>query len=492
MDELLEGAPDQIGRWRALLARHLRYLGQIDEDLQAVAQRLEDANCGFIDFADLQYALDWAVLNLRGLEGQQGRLLKETEPLLPALLRLSRRSRDLDLAWETKPGEPAAGPTVGRVEPGMAAMLDFGFRLFQALTTRSPDRNVFISPVGIVLALGMAANGARGATRRAAAEVLGIDLEDANAVGARLLAAAVRADDAVEMRIANSLWHRRDVQVVSGYAETLRAAYDATIRGLDYGDPAALGTVNGWVDRVTGGLISTVLGRLDPAVPVYLINAVAFRGTWTNTFDPAETEPAPFTRADGTRVPVPLMRQSGVYRYFENERFQLLRLPYGGEQIAMYVLLPEAGLGLAGLLAHLSSANWSDWLAALGEREGAIALPRFRAEYETSLLAALASTGPGAALADAEADFSGMVAGLRGPMLDAVHKAVVEVDEAGTRAAAATTFHIGGRPPAPFSMRAARPFCFALRHEGTGMLLFLGAIADPSEATHPAMSSPTG
>jgi serpin B len=481
MDEAIEQAIEQIEQLRKRISRYQEHLTQIEEDLQGIPGDLRDATRGLIAFAELQHALDWGVLDLRTLQWQQAQLRAEVEPLLPSLLRESRRCRNLDLAWEAVGAEPGSIPVAGRAEPEVAAILDFGLRLFRHLAEQAPDENVFISPLGIALTLAMAANGAQGATRRAAAETLNLSVAHANAAATRILAEAGRTDEAATVRIANSLWHRQDVQIVPAYRELLRGAYDATVRSLDYLDPDAVDAVNAWVDEATWGLMRTALSSLDPAMPLYLLNAVAFKGAWTNPFDPADTSSALFTCADGRTKSVPMMHQTQTCRYFENERFQLLRLPYGSERIAMYVILPEESTGLGGLLAHLTSTNWCDWLDMLGERRGGVALPRFRAEYGTSLLSALAAVGPGAALTDQEADFSGVVAGLRGPIVEAYHKGVVEVDELGTRAAAATVFHLGGRGPAPFSMRADRPFCFAIRDEDSGVLLFLGAITDPEE-----------
>src|SRR4051794_16346580 len=90
----------------------------------------------------------------------------------------------------------------------------------------------------------------------------------------------------------------------------------------------------------------------------------------------------PVTRADGTQILVPIMSLRGTFDYVETDQLQLTRLPYERECVAMYVILPEEEVGLGGLLAHLTAANWLSWLGALSRRQGGIGLPRFRITYE--------------------------------------------------------------------------------------------------------------
>lgn len=424
--------------------------------------------------------VDWAVSDTRSLKHRQAAIVEDLSALLPLLLRLSEHQHDIDLAWAPADGEAPSELAGEPADRDTTAVLDLGFRLVRHLAARSAGQNVFISPVGIMLALGMLASGARGETAQAAVATLGMGVNRTNALAARLMADAASSAPGAAIRIANGVWHHRGLTVDAAYAEALRSHYDAVVRGLDYDDPSALTSVNAWASQATFGLIPHVLASLDRSTPLYLVNTTAFDGTWTEPFSPQETTPAPFTRADGSRLTVPMMSQKEWHQYVETERFQMVRRPYGAGQVAMYVILPEEHADLDDLLAHLTPANWCAWLETLHEQEGTLKMPRFRADSRTSLLPALAAIGPGAALSDPVADLSGIAEGLRGPILDAVHTGVVEVDEAGTRAAAATTFHTGGRGPARFLMTVDRPFCIVIRDERSGMPLFVGTISEPA------------
>jgi serpin B len=177
-----------------------------------------------------------------------------------------------------------------------------------------------------------------------------------------------------------------------------------------------------------------------------------------------------------------MMSQSGRYRYYENENFQAVTLPYGTERLSLYVFLPRKNTSLDAFQQQLAVENWQQWMNQFQMRRGSIQLPRFKFEYDIQLNTALKSLGMEAAFDGSRANFSNMTSA--SVKIDEVkHKTFVEVNEEGTEAAAATsvraTLTSARMPEEPFQMVVDRPFFCAIRDNQTGTVLFMGSIREP-------------
>jgi len=179
------------------------------------------------------------------------------------------------------------------------------------------------------------------------------------------------------------------------------------------------------------------------------------------------------------------MFQSRQYAYYEEKDFQAVALPYGKGRVNMYVFLPSEQSSLKQFEQKLTAENWATWMQGFRPRPGDLTLPRFKVEYEASLNKVLKSIGMGEAFDPERADFSAL-AELKGQKVyitKVKHKAVVEVNEEGTEAAAVTSVGVGVTsaqvPREKFTMKVDRPFFFAIRDNRTGVVLFMGSIADP-------------
>ena len=261
----------------------------------------------------------------------------------------------------------------------------------------------------------------------------------------------------------------------------------ARVEAVDFADPATVDLMNGWVATETNGRIERLVEMLDPAEVAFLINALYFKAPWVHAFDPAETAPAPFHRADGSEVTVEMMAREGGFRVAPGDGFTLLDLPYGGGAYSMTLLLPDRERSLGEVVAGLDLATWSDVVAELADaRDGArIHLPRFRVEYEVKPLQdALVAMGMSVAFDRERADFRAMVepgATLTGNLYISrvVQKTFIEVNEEGTEAAAATGVGVGVTSVAP-TFFLDRPFLFVIREGLSGTILFAGRVADPT------------
>ncbi|MGB6016685.1 MAG: serpin family protein, partial [Nodosilinea sp.] len=354
------------------------------------------------------------------------------------------------------------------------------------LRQEAPDENVLVSPTSVALALAMAYNGAGGETQAAIANALkiqGLDMDQINAGNQALTQYLTQLDPEVALEIANSLWVNENLPVRADYVERMQTDYSAEVAALNFGLPAATDRINDWVKAQTRDRIPTIVDDLPADQLLVLVNAVYFKGSWSDAFDPARTRDRPFTLASGDTIQHPLMAQDGDYLYLETDQFQAVSLPYGNESLSFEVILPAPGIDLAEFSAQLTPENWQSWMNQMRSRPGQVQLPKFQFEYEANLIPALETLGMGIAFDPNQADFSGLTE------LDAFinqvrHKTFIEVNEEGTEAAASTAIgimptSIALPPEDPFELVVDRPFVAAIRDRNTGTLLFIGAIVDP-------------
>lgn len=361
----------------------------------------------------------------------------------------------------------------------VSANTRFGFKLLAEVYKQDAGKNIFISPLSISIALSMTYNGAAGETQQAMAETLELeemDLEEVNQANAELRADLETSDPKVELTIANSLWARKGFEFNPDFLNRNQQFFDAKITTLDFSDPKATEIINQWVNANTKGKIEKIVEGIDPQTVMFLINAIYFKGTWKLKFDKSETRDGVFHLSDGTQKQVQMMFRDGGYPYYEGENFEAAKLPYGDGQVNMYIFLPHRSSNLNEFLKNLNTKNWTRWVSRFREvaDDSEIMLPRFKLEYETSLNDALKALGMEAAF-DNRANFDGMAPGLF--ISEVRHKAIVEVNEEGTEAAAVTTVRVG-ECAAPIFI-VDRPFFFAIRDDWTGTMLFMGIVMEP-------------
>lgn len=413
------------------------------------------------------------------------RITKTLLGLLCPVLLLSAGCDDLSLdMFDNKETAPAIGSVDGSV---VEANTQFGFNLFNDIRKTEQNKNIFISPFSISVALAMTLNGASGETEQAmtnALQLQGLDAEAINVGYAGLRQTLQTSDPKVILTIANSLWARQDVPFKQDFLQRNTQFFGAEVSTLDFTDPNTLTTINQWVNTNTNGKIPKILDEINPAAVLFLINAIYFKGSWQTEFEPSQTRDGTFHLATGGEKQVPMMTRTGDYRYYENyeENFQAISLPYGDGRISMYIFLPNRASGLNAFLENLNAENWENWISQFREQEVFLSMPKFKLEYEKTLNNPLQSLGMGIAFAPGGADFSRMAdletLGRNLYIGEVLHKAVVEVNEEGTEAAAVTSVEVRVTS-APPAFIADRPFFFAIRDNETKTVLFMGTVVDP-------------
>ncbi|MCC0177949.1 serpin family protein [Waterburya agarophytonicola K14] len=362
----------------------------------------------------------------------------------------------------------------------------FGFNLWTQISQQQPEANIVISPSSIAIALAMARNGTDGSTKAEMTTVLELDLLDPatmdNSYG-KLIENLKTADPNVKLAIANSLWVNRDITLKDSFVNNAKEFYQAEVTNLDFADSQAKNTINDWVASNTANQISEIVDSVSADDALYLINAIYFKGIWAKKFDVDATVEQPFYTAANDSKSQPMMSQTGDYRYYQSDRFQAVRLPYGEkEELGMYIFLPQETSSLAEFNQQLNYDNWQEWISSMRSRDGKITIPRFKLEYELDLTESLSELGIEQVFDSSQADFSAMT-DLSVAVDGVKHKTFIEVNEEGTEAAGVTS--IGIRITSvqteneSFKMNVNRPFFFAIRDDITESIIFMGNVIEP-------------
>jgi len=366
----------------------------------------------------------------------------------------------------------------------------FTFKLFHELDRQNPSGNILFSPCSVMLCLAMVYDGARRETRSGMANALelsGLDSAAVESAIARLRSVLQAHDAGVQVLISNSLWCNRSIRVDPAYATRAHEIYDAEVQEMDFAAADAPARINAWVSENTAGKIPHMVDVLERLTLLVALNAIYFKGLWKQPFQHDWTRDRPFTTGSGTEKILPRMLQRGRFRYFEQREFQAVVLPYQGSRIAMYVLLPERNSSLQKLHDLLGAARWEGWTKQLALTKGSVHLPRFKMNYAAELRGALVNLGMERAFDQERAEFGGI---RREPppvwIGQLLHRAVTEVNEEGTEAAAATMVVMPmmamrpQRPEPEFEMIVDRPFLFLIRDEMSGSILFMGSAVAPT------------
>jgi len=392
-------------------------------------------------------------------------------------------------------GASGAGPAGPRAEAAasvdqrlIAADTRFGLDLFHKVRAEEPDKNIFLSPASASLALLMTYNGARGDTQQAMARALSVEAMTAaevNQANGALQSILANPDKRVRIDIANSIWYKQGFTINRQFQSAVQEHYRAEVKPVNFGEAGAEKTINQWVAKATQDRIKSIIDRTKPLDRMVLINAIYFNGTWQKPFNEKSTRPAPFTREDGSVKEHPMMFQSGRYRYLKGDNFQAAVLPYGEGRINLYVFVPDQGVTLNRFYEGLTPENWESWMGRFAPKEGAVAIPKLKLEYDKELNDALKALGMAIAFDGDHADFGNLFAGSDEHLYISLvkQKTYLDMNEHGTEAAAVTAVTVTATSAPPvddrFKLVADRPYFIAIRDDQTGAVLFVGSIVDP-------------
>ncbi|XP_071519922.1 uncharacterized protein [Panulirus ornatus] len=375
----------------------------------------------------------------------------------------------------------------GQINTDLTGITDFGFDLYRQLSPANSSSNIFFSPYSIWTALSLAYLGSNGDTKRQLETALRVTDKPSTY---RLLDALKtmyrgRANNPhYSFSVANRIYYDSNLRLDS----YIKSALQDELQGINPRDSISEAkAINSFVSSVTNGRIKEMVTARDlPSVVMLLLNAVYFKGTWLNLFNPSSTVEEQFYVTPQQSVPVNMMHNGAKYRHAESQQLKahVLEVPYNGNEMSMVLLLPteEGPQGFREMVAAMSGANLRTVLdTGLQERTVYLKLPRFKLEktLEDELMKALQNLGVRDLFNSLLANMSGFSQHTPLYVSRAVHKAFVEVNEEGTEAAAATVlmYH---RSAKRHVFTCNRPFLFLIHDSFTRSVLFIGAYMNPA------------
>ena len=389
----------------------------------------------------------------------------------------------------TSPDAPAADVTTLVTDN-----TKFSADLYQQI--KSQEGNLFFSPFSISEAVAMTTAGARGNTLTDLQSTMRFSLDQSKlhpAFDSLDLTLASRGESAkgkdgqpFKLAVANSLWGQLGFEIETPFLDTLAQDYGAGMHVVDFqkDTDGAIDLINGWVSSNTNGKIPKLVDSsvVTPDSVLVLTNAVYFNAAWANQFDKKDTKNGDFTKRDGSTVSVPLMNEGAELNYAKGTGWQAVEMPYDSFEVSMVAILPDAGT-FDDFESSLTGDKLQSILGGLQIADVQLTMPRFKLSSSFNLGQALEGMGQGLAFG-AQADFTGIHKDGGIAISSVVHKAFADIDESGTEAAAATAIGIAGSA-APGDMETVRldhPYLFVIRDNGTGAILFVGRVQDPSLA----------
>ena len=342
------------------------------------------------------------------------------------------------------------------------------------------DKNYFVSPLSLHIALGMLLNGTDTKTKEEIQKSLRVssDLAVTNGIYKDLMEGLPNADPKVTNTIANSVWYRNTFSVEKSFLDVLKASFNAQTYAEDFTNTATVGKINNWASDNTNGKIKKVIEQIEPAHVMFLMNALYFKGDWKIPFKVENTRDENFAGTTGTKS-VKMMSMQEKVKYAKRSNYQALELAYGGGNYVMTIILPEGKTSVGEIINTMSANEWKSLNTALAEQKVIVGLPKFTVEYETNLNSVLSKMGMPTMFTDL-ADLS-KISPPAGKLKVGFVKqnTFVTVDEKGTEAAAVTTIgvELTSMPILP-EFICNRPFAFFISEKQSNTILFAGKIVN--------------
>jgi serpin B len=369
---------------------------------------------------------------------------------------------------------------------------DFAMRFFSTVNKNSKGiENVVVSPFSMSMALAVLRNGATGKTKEVINKTIGMkDFPDSeiNAYFRKLKDSLTATDATLSLAIANSIWYKQNAFNIKKDFENLSNTwFDAPVTGLDYNFMnEAVATINKWCSDNTNGLIADFFNENANLSDFEILNALYFKGDWSPDykFDASKTVKQDFTKLDGSKVQVDMMRNKLALKYYKDDILSLTSLPYGNKAYNIYFVLPAENITFDAMTKQLLvSGYWSQCVNRAQSRPVEIYIPKFTLKYRNEeLVKVLSQLGMGVAFS-LDAQFRNIVERDTFIIERTIQETYIKVNEKGTEAAAVVTsiIAIGDtyEPPPPVVFRADRPFLFVIQENSTGTILFMGKVGNP-------------
>lgn len=360
----------------------------------------------------------------------------------------------------------------------------FAFDLYSMV--KSENENVLFSPYSIFSAMAICYDGAENSTKKQMSNVFYYPLNKRvlEESSKEMIGTINSGNDAYELETTNALWVLKNYPLNEQYVSNTENYYGGMVTPVDFINEPETSTdiINNWVEEKTNEKIKELIpeGEIGPETRLIITNTVYFNGKWAKEFDPDMTRTRPFTLSNGGEKSVRTMYIVEKFNYGEDQKAKILELPYKGDNLSMYMVLPRENnvaefeknftLKYYGeLKENMSSGDYVD-----------VSIPKYTFKTEAELKSPLIEMGVVDAFNQGTADFSGIASGGSLAISEIYHQAFVDVHEKGTEAAAAT-----GIPVEEvgilykWEFKADHPFLFFIEDRRTGCILFMGKVESP-------------
>lgn len=362
-----------------------------------------------------------------------------------------------------------------------ADVTDFAIRLFKA--SNENGKNTLISPLSVLCALAMTANGAEEETLAQMEEVLGMTTDELNLYLYSYMKNLPQGDK-YKLSLANSIWFTEDERftVNQDFLQTNADYYGADIYKAPF-DKQTLKDINNWVKQNTDGMIPEILDQIPPEAIMYLVNALAFEAEWSEIYEKHQVKDGEFTKEDGTKQDVKFMYGSEG-TYFEDEKATGFMKRYKGGKYAFVAMLPNEGVSVSEYIASLDGESLNALLANPQYATVRTSIPKFETEYKVEMSEILQDMGMTEAFDMYNADFEGLGTSTGGNIYISrvLHKTFISVGEKGTKAGAATIVEMkdgaAAEPTEPKEVYLDRPFVYMLVDCENNIPFFIGTMMD--------------
>ena len=367
------------------------------------------------------------------------------------------------------------------MDAGATAAADFGVRLFK--TSMEEGKNTLISPLSVLYALAMTANGADGETLTQMEKVLGMDVDKLNSYMLAYLDLLPESKD-YKMSLANSIWFKDDPNfaVEQSFLQTNADYYGAGAYKAAF-DEGTRNDINNWVKEHTDGMIPEIIDEIPDEAIMYLVNALAFDAKWADEYEEHQIREGRFTMEDGTRQDVDMMH-SEEYTYLEDDLATGFIKYYKDRKYAFVAMLPNEGVTVSQYVDSLTGEHLRDLLNNPQDVTVFASIPKFETEYGIEMSEVLQEMGMTDAFDWRVADFSKLgtynVDGMNICINRVLHKTFISVTEQGTRAGAATAVEMVAEGAAEIieykEVVLDRPFVYMLIDCETNLPFFIGSM----------------
>ena len=360
-----------------------------------------------------------------------------------------------------------------------ADVTDFAIRLFKA--SNESGNNTLISPLSVLCALAMTANGAEEETLAQMEEVLGMTTEELNLYLYSYMKNLPQGDK-YKLCLANSIWFTDDERftVNQDFLQTNADHYGADIYKAPF-DNQTLKDINNWVKEKTDEMIPEVLDKIPSDAIMYLINALAFEAEWSAIYEKHQVKDGEFTKEDGTKQDAKFM-YSTEGTYLADENATGFMKYYKGGKYAFVAMLPNEGVSVSEYIASLDGEALNALLANPQYETVYTSLPKFETEYAVEMAEILKGMGMTEAFDMYDADFDGIGTSTDGNIhiTRVLHKTFISVGEKGTKAGAVTVIEAADgaamEPQEPKEVYLDRPFVYMLIDCENNIPFFIGTM----------------